>query len=284
MVAAFSRSRHGPASRSAARSRIGRALVEGQCRAMPGAARSAASTAALGVLPGGVRAAAEHVAVVVRGDHVEPGAAGDVLLAVDGHGQLVVRRPELGERGLQARALGRTRRVVAHRLVARHRRGGDRVHASSLGRDRPRRLGEPNSDGPARLSTRTSLLAHNFGGPRTSWDLCAGTELCASGAGRVGVGVERTATSSCRWCIRRERGSSSAQPADGGGAAQPVAQGVGVHGEPLGRGPHVARSRPARPAPSRPGPRRARRSYSTSRATAGSRRSGLALRAARGSG
>jgi hypothetical protein len=66
--------------------------------------------------------------VVVRGDHVEPGAAGDVLVAVDGHGQFVVLRSQLGQRGLQAGPLGRARGVVANRLVARHRRGRDGVH------------------------------------------------------------------------------------------------------------------------------------------------------------
>jgi hypothetical protein len=60
----------------------------------------------LGVLGGGVRARPQDVGVVVRGDDVEPGAAGHVLAAVHGDGELVLLTAHLGQRGLQARPLG----------------------------------------------------------------------------------------------------------------------------------------------------------------------------------
>jgi hypothetical protein len=97
MVAALSRSRHGPLSSSAARSSTAARSSNGSSR-QAGAARKGRLDRALGVLAGGVAAGAEDVGVVVRGDDVERRAAREVPGPVDGHRQLVVDAAELGER------------------------------------------------------------------------------------------------------------------------------------------------------------------------------------------
>ena len=105
MVAALSVWRHGPASRSAARRKTRR----GRRRTARASRRGllGAADGVLGVAVRGVRRRAEHGGVPVRLDDVELLAGGHPLLAADRAGQLQARSGQLGQPGLQGRALRR---------------------------------------------------------------------------------------------------------------------------------------------------------------------------------
>jgi hypothetical protein len=97
MVAAFSVARHGPDSRSAARSRIA-------ARSSNGSARHAGERA-------------EHGAVVVRLHDVHALAAAHPALAADGQRQLDLVLGQLDQLRLQLGPLRAARGVLEHRLV-----------------------------------------------------------------------------------------------------------------------------------------------------------------------
>ena len=119
--------RHGPASRSAALSRIAARSSKDSAR-QPGAAAAAASIASADVLLGRVAHGAEHMPVVVRRDDVDGLPAAEPLPAADGHGQLGPLPGQLLDLAFQGRAVSAPRWVLPDRLVDWRRHCGDGVH------------------------------------------------------------------------------------------------------------------------------------------------------------
>ena len=120
IVAAFSVSRHGPASSSAARRKTAARSSHGQRDQSCHAARGGVDRLR-DVLGARLVDVGEHVLLVVRHDGRARVAGGDVL-AADHERDLDPLAGHLREPRLERRALGAPGRVVADRLVARRRR------------------------------------------------------------------------------------------------------------------------------------------------------------------
>ena len=127
IVAAFSVSRHGPASSSAARRNTAARSSHGQ-RDQSSHAAAAASIASLHVLGAALVHVGEHVLLVVRHDRLLE-LSGRHVLAADHERDLDALVAHLLDAPLQALALGAAGRVVVDRLVAGGGRTEDRVGA-----------------------------------------------------------------------------------------------------------------------------------------------------------
>ena len=127
IVAAFSVSRHGPASSSAARSSTAARSSHGQ-RDQSAQAAAAASIASCTCSARALVHVGEHVLLVVRHDGLLELAGRDVL-AADHERDLDALAAHLLDAPLQALALGAARRVVVDRLVAGRGRTEDRMGA-----------------------------------------------------------------------------------------------------------------------------------------------------------
>ena len=132
MVAALIRWRHGPASRSAALSRIAQRSSKGIAR-HAGAASVAALDRGLGVGLRGVLHGAEHVLVVVRLDDLDLRAAARFLRPPMWAREVVLLALQpCSSSATSASRSGAAGRVGQVRLVDRSRREGDGVHATAI--------------------------------------------------------------------------------------------------------------------------------------------------------
>ena len=167
MVAALRVSRHGPASRSAARrntaarsSKANRA-TSGRPPWRPSPLPPRPSLVALWVTPSTCRCRCGWTTSIAV-------ACGHPLVAADGHRQLDPLGGQLAEPPLQAVPLGAARGVVTHRLVARLGYGEDGVHQmllSDLGNSGE--IGPAGNDRRSRTSGRfPGLTGTAAAGPR----------------------------------------------------------------------------------------------------------------------
>ena len=128
MVAAQSFSRHGPASRSAARRNTAARSSNGVvAHAVLGGHGGVDGGGRVGVL--GVGEGAQYGGVAVRLHHVDAFTAAHPVRAADDVRQVDRVGGQLVERGDEPGAFGAARCVFVDRLVDRHRNVGDGVHA-----------------------------------------------------------------------------------------------------------------------------------------------------------
>ena len=148
MVAAAIFSRHGPASRSAARRKIAARSSNGvaaQCARAAIAASTAAVASAWSALVSvpSVAACRCGCTTSIRSPLPMRCAAADDMRQVD---RVIGQRAECD---LQPAAFGRIRRIIVDRLVGGQRNIGDRVHALRMPADDPPELGRSDKAEPS---------------------------------------------------------------------------------------------------------------------------------------